>query len=206
MTSTDPSALDQPRRALGVRDLITIGVLAAIALVISIVVGIASATTILGAFFYVAAAAFFVSIVFLLAAVRVRKTGTLFLMGTIVSLPGLMTGNVVGVAACAAGWLIADLIAGRYTSRVRIIVAYVVGSTLQFAGYTFLLFLSAGDYLTASRDTFQLSDEAIQEYLGYLTWPVFAGATALTAILSAAGALLSARIIRKHFVKAGLIQ
>ncbi len=205
MTSNIQSTLDQPRRVLGVRDLITIGVLAAIALVISVVVGVASATTIIGSFFYTAVAAFFVSIVFLLAAVRVRKTGTLFLMGTIVSLPGLMTGNIVGVAACAGGWLIADLIAGRYTSRSRIIVAYVVGSTLQFAGYTFPLFLSASDYLAARSETFRLSDQAIQEYLSYVSWPVFVGATALTAILSAAGALLSARIIRKHFVKAGLI-
>lgn len=196
----------QTRRRLGIRDLITIGVLAAIALVISVVVGLASATTIIGSFFYTAIAAFFVSIVFLLAAVRVRTTGTLFLMGTIVSLPGLMTGNVIGVAACAAGWLVADLIAGRYTSRTRIIVAYVAGSTFQFAGYTFPLFLSAGDYLTERTETFRLSDEAIQEYLSYVSWPVFVSATALTAILGAAGALLSARIIRRHFVKAGLIR
>lgn len=200
------ASTDQPRRTMSVRDLITIGVLAAIALVVSIAVGLVAATTVIGAFFYTAVASFFVSIVFLLAAVRVRKTGTLFLIGTIVSLPGLMTGNVIGVVGCAAGWAIAEVIAGRYTSRTRIVAAYVVGSTLQFVGYTLPLFLSAAESLRASQEQYHLSDEAIQEYLSYLTWPVFLGATALTAVLSLAGALVSARIIRKHFVKAGLIR
>ncbi|WP_158573764.1 MptD family putative ECF transporter S component [Micromonospora craniellae] len=194
------------RSRLDVRDLITVGVLAAVALVISVIVGVASATTVIGAFFYTAVAAFFVSIVFLLAAVRIRKTGTLFLMGTIVSLPGLTTGNIVGVAACAVGWLLADVIAGHYTHRARIVVAYVAGSTFQFTGYTLPLFLSAGEHLTTRNGTYRLSDEAIQEYLSYVTWPVFVGATLLTAVLSAAGALLSARVIRKHFRKAGLVR
>ena len=66
--------------------------------------------------------------------------------------------------------------------------------------------LSAGDYLAARKDLFHLSDEAIQEYLGYVSWPVFAGATALVAVLSLAGALVAARIIRRHFVKAGLVR
>ena len=56
------------------------------------------------------------------------------------------------------------------------------------------------------KDLFHLSDEAIQEYLGYVSCPVFAGATALVAVLSLAGALVAARIIRRHFVKAGLVR
>ena len=65
-----------------------------------------------------------------LSVVRIRKPGTIFLMGTIVSLLGLMSGNIVGVADCVAGWLVADAIAGYYASRRRIITAYVVGSSL----------------------------------------------------------------------------
>ncbi|WP_084682524.1 MptD family putative ECF transporter S component [Actinomyces israelii] len=199
-------AASRPRQRLGVRDLVTIGMLSAIALVISTVVGMICATTIIGAFLYIAVAAFFVAIVFLLGAVRIRKPGTIFLMGTIVSLLGMMSGNVVGVAGCVAGWLVADAIAGRYASRGRIIAAYVVGSALQFVGFMLPIFLSAGDYLAARKDLFHLSDEAIQEYLGYVSWPVFAGATALVAVLSLAGALVAARIIRRHFVKAGLVR
>ena len=143
---------------------------------------------------------------FLLGAVRIRKPGTIFLMGTIVSLLGLMSGNIIGVAGCVAGWLVADAIAGRYASRGRIIAAYVVGSALQFVGFMLPIFLSAGDYLAARKDLFHLSDEAVQEYLGYVSWPVFAGATALVAVLSLAGVLMAARIIRRHFVKAGLVR
>lgn len=198
----------QPRRTLTVRDLVTIGTLAAIALVISVVIGFVCAMSIIGAFFYTAVAAFFVAVVFLLVAIKVRKFGAFLLVGTAVSLPGLMTGNVPGVAACIAGWLIADVIANRrrYGSRADIIIAYVVGSAIQFAGFTFPLFLSASEYLNARREVMHLSDEAIRDFLSYISWPVFFGATALTAILSAAGALIAARMIRKHFVKAGLVQ
>ena len=66
--------------------------------------------------------------------------------------------------------------------------------------------LSAGDYLAVRKDLFHLSDEAIQEYLGYASWLVLAGATVLVAVLSLAGALVAARIIRRHFVKAGLVR
>ena len=161
MASPDQPMASRPRQRLGVRDLVTIGMLSAIALVISTVVGMICATTIIGAFLYIAVAAFFVAIVFLLGAVRIRKPGTIFLMGTIVSLLGMMSGNVVGVAGCVAGWLVADAIAGRYASRGRIIAAYVVGSALQFVGFMLPIFLSAGDYLAARKDLFHLSDEAI---------------------------------------------
>lgn len=64
----------------------------------------------------------------------------------------------------------------------------------------------APHHLTGRCGTYELSEEAMQEHLGYVTWPVFAGATVLTAVLALLGALISARIIRKHFAKAGLIQ
>lgn len=153
-----------------------------------------------------------------LSVVRIRKPGTIFLMGTIVSPLGLRGGDVVGVADCVAGWLVADSIAGYYASRGRIvaayvvggafqlIAAYVVGGAFQLVGFMPPIFLSAGDYLAARKDLLHLSDEAIQEYLGYVSRPVFAGAAALVAVLSLAGALVAARIIRRHVVKAGLVR
>ena len=141
-----------------------------------------------------------------LSVVRIRKPGTIFLMGTIVSPLGLRGGDVVGVADCVAGWLVADSIAGYYASRGRIVAAYVVGGAFQLVGFMPPIFLSAGDYLAARKDLFHLSDEAIQEYLGYVSRPVFAGAAALVAVLSLAGALVAARIIRRHVVKAGLVR
>ena len=136
-----------------------------------------------------------------LGVVRIRKPGTIFLMGTTVSPLGLRGGDVVGVADC-----VADSIAGYYASRGRIVAAYVVGGAFQLVGFMPPIFLSAGDYLAARKDLFHLSDEAIQEYLGYVSRPVFAGAAALVAVLSLAGALVAARIIRRHVVKAGLVR
>lgn len=202
-----PSSHMVGRRTLSTRDLITIGILSAIALVISFLIGIATATTIVGAFVYTAIASFFTAIVFLLGAARVRKFGTLLLMGTVVSLPGLTAGNFLGVVGSILGWAIADLVAqrGRYQSRSALIIAYVLGCTLQFVSYTLPLFLSAATYLRSRQDRFHLSETQIQQYLHYVSWPTFFISTLLTTLFSLAGALVSVRIIDRHFAKAGKV-
>ena len=120
---------------LGARDFITIGIFAAIMLVIFFVIGGAAGMTLVGTVANVPVTAFFTSIVYMLLVSKVRKKGTFLIMGTIAALPGLMAANVIGVIASIAGWIIAESVASfnHYKNKKVLIFNYVLECTLHLA-------------------------------------------------------------------------
>lgn len=192
---------------LGARDFITIGIFAAIMLVIFFVIGGAAGMTLVGTVANVPITAFFTSIVYMLLVSKVRKKGTFLIMGTIAALPGLMAANVIGVIASIAGWIIAESVASfnHYKNKKVLIFSYVLGCTLHSAGFTLPMYLSNAQYLIDRQEILHLTDEALAMYLKMFTWPMYFGMVALTVVTSFLGALISTRILKKHFEKAGLL-
>ena len=180
------------------RDFISIGIYGAISLVIFFVVGGIAGLTIVGTVANIPITSFFTSIAYMLLVLKVRKKGTFLIMGIINVLPGLMA---------AIGWAAAEVIASanHYQSKKILVLTYVVGCTLQSALFTLPMYLSNAQYLTERQEILHLTDAALQQYLSMFTWPVYAGMVLLTAVLSLLGAVISIRILKKHFVKAGLI-
>jgi len=192
---------------LGARDFITIGIFAAIMLVIFFVIGGAAGMTLVGTVANVPITAFFTSIVYMLLVSKVRKKGTFLIMGTIAALPGLMAANVIGVIASIAGWIIAESVASfnHYKNKKVLIFSYVLGCTLHSAGFTLPMYLSNAQYLIDRQEILHLTDEALAMYLKMFTWPMYFGMVALTVVTSFLGALISTRILKRHFEKAGLL-
>ena len=104
---------------LNARDFITIGVLAAINLVIFFVTGGIAGMTLIGTVANIPITSFFTSIAYMLLVSKVRKKGAFMIMGIISALPGLMAANVIGVIATIVGWIIAELVASinQYKSK-----------------------------------------------------------------------------------------
>ena len=50
-----------------------------------------------------------------------------------------------------------------------------------------------------------LTDEALKQYLQFFSWQVYGAVIILTIITSLLGALISFKILKKHFEKAGVI-
>ena len=192
---------------LGARDFISIGIFAAISLVIFFAIGGAAGMTLIGTVANIPITAFFTSIAYMLLVLKVRKKGTFLIMGMVSALPGLMAANVIGVIASIAGWIIAEIVASanHYKSKKVLILSYVIGCTLHSAGYTLPMYLSNAQYLIDRQEILHLTDAALQQYLQMFTWPMFFGMAALTIVTSFLGALISTRILRKHFEKAGLL-
>ncbi|MBF1257216.1 MAG: MptD family putative ECF transporter S component, partial [Stomatobaculum longum] len=67
------------------------------------------------------------------------------------------------------------------------------------------MYLSNAQYLIDRQEIFHLTDEALAVYLKMFTWPMFFIMVALTVVTSFLGAVLSTRILKKHFEKAGLL-
>ena len=192
---------------LSARDFITLGIFAAINLVIFFVVGAAAGLTLIGTLANIPITAFFTSIAYMLLVSKVRKKGTFLIMGTISALPGLMAANVIGVIVSIAGWIVAEIIASanHYKSKAVLIFTYVLGCTLHSAGFTLPMYLSNAQYLIDRQEILHLTDEALAVYLQMFTWPMYFGMVALTVITSFLGAVISIRILKKHFEKAGLL-
>ena len=192
---------------LDTRDFITIGIFAAISLVIFFVIGGAAGMTLIGTVANIPITVFFTSIAYMLLVSKVRKRGTFLIMGTISALPGLMAANVIGVIASVVGWFMAEIVvsANHYKNKKVLIFVYVLGCTLHSAGYTLPMYLSNAQYLIDRQEIFHLTDEALAVYLKMFTWPMFFIMVALTVVTSFLGAVLSTRILKKHFEKAGLL-
>lgn len=192
---------------LAARDFITIGIFAAISLVIFFVIGGAAGMTLVGTVANIPITVFFTSIAYMLLVSKVRKRGTFLIMGTISALPGLMAANIIGVIASIVGWIIAEIVASSncYRSKAVLIFTYVLGCTLHSAGYTLPMYLSNAQYLIDRKEILHLTDEALAVYLKMFTWPMFFSMVALTVVTSFLGAFISTRILKKHFEKAGLL-
>ncbi|WP_044962646.1 MptD family putative ECF transporter S component [Treponema denticola] len=193
---------------LNARDFIFIGIFAAVALLIFFITGALAALTLFGTIANIPITLFFVSIAFMLAASKVRKTGVFFIMGIIIVLPGFMAANGIGVGLSIIGWFIAETLAAtmKYKDKKAIILSYVLGSTLQTALFTLPMYLSHGEYFVQRKEILHLTDEALQQYLHVVgSWQMYGSMIALTVITSLAGAWLSMRILKKHFEKAGMV-
>lgn len=192
---------------LNSRDLISIGIFGAISLVIFFVTGGLAALTLVGTVANIPIICFFTSIAYMLLVSKVRKKGTFLIMGIINVLPGFMAANVIGVAASIAGWVVAEIIATtrHYNGKKTLILAYVVGCTLQSAGFTLPMYLSNAQYLVERKEILHLTDAALSQYIQMFTWPMFGSMVLLTVLTSLFGAIISTRILKKHFIKAGLL-
>ena len=193
---------------LNARDFIFIGIFAAVALLIFFITGALAALTLFGTIANIPITLFFVSIAFMLAASKVRKTGVFFIMGIIIVLPGFMAANGIGVGLSIIGWFIAETLASmmKYKDKKAIILPYMLGSALQTALFTLPMYLSHGEYFVQRKEILHLTDEALQQYLQVVgSWQMYGSMIALTVITSFAGAWLSMQILKKHFEKAGMV-
>ncbi|MDK7723918.1 MptD family putative ECF transporter S component [Slackia exigua] len=193
--------------AIGPRDLVSIGVFGALSLLIFFVVGGIAGLTVVGTVANIPIVCFFTSIVYLLLAAKVKKPGTFLIMGTINVLPGLMAANVLGVLGSIAGWAVAEAVATRvgYANRRGLVAAYVTGCTLQSALYTLPIYLSATQYLSERQEILRLTDETMAQFVALFSGPMYAGMVALTIATSLAGALISLKVMKKHFERAGIV-
>lgn len=193
--------------AIGPRDLVSIGVFGALSLFIFFVVGSIAGLTVVGTVANIPIVCFFTSIVYLLLTAKVKKSGTFLIMGTINVLPGLMAANVFGILGGIAGWAVAEAVATRvgYANRKGLVAAYVTGCTLQSALFTLPMYLSAAQYLSERQEILRLTDEAMAQFVALFTGPMYVGMVVLTVATSLMGALVSLRVMKKHFEKAGIV-
>ena len=197
-------SLEQGKRKLTAKDAITAGALGAVCIAIRFVFMLVG-----GVSPYVWFATHFVDAiligpVFMLLVAKIRKNG-----------PFLITSLVTGLVLVSATWMfpITGLVggilcelclkAGQFQKKGWLVLGFFCFN-LGFIGDFLPLWFTKESYLEYAA---QMMDPGYMTTMeGLLTWPVFGVIVLSILVGSILGALLGMKLMRKHFVKAGLAQ
>ena len=194
---------------LGSKDVISIGIFTAVYLVIYTTLGLTvGLIPIIGAFLFCPLSNLFTGTVFMLIAVKVRKTGVFMIAGLAMAAFTLTSSNMFGVAGCAIAAVIAEAIAsrGNYAKAGMLVMAFAVYETLRYGSYLLPMFLNSEAYFVAAAERWGVEGGALERYSKLFNWGGFAGLFTVTLVTALLGAWIGVKILSKHFRKAGLIQ
>lgn len=197
---------EERKRKLQVKDFIALGVLNAVFVAIFSVAGLTLGMIPAMCLVMPALAALPLGVVFMLLVAKVAKQGVFFISGMLQGLVFLLLGRywpvIVSIVAMA---LIGEiLVGGRYQSSRRVAAGYV----LLMLGYALGSFAPMVFFAQAYRTmaVAQGYDAGyIDQLLALLNGPVLAAILAVTAAGGAVGAYFGRRVLKKHFIKAGIV-
>lgn len=196
--------IDKTNR-LNSRDLISLGIFNAIAVIGYMVVTSVACTTLIGMFVSTAAAFLVIGVVYMLMAVKMKKRGMFIICGILMATIGLIVGHIYTSIGSILGGLLAEVIAGKYGSTKRIVAAYMAFTFSDFVGTFLPTFLLGAKYLASRGAKFGMTAEVIEPYVGYFSGLGFAILSVVNLLCAFLGALIGIGILKKHFKKAGLI-
>lgn len=193
------------QKGLTVKDLVIMGVFAALLTVCSMIGGVFFAITPALTFYFSIGAALLPGPVFLLLLAKVPKRWVLTIIGAIISILSLILGMHWGM--CIGGLvasILSDVIAGsrRYRSKKMNILAYIVYS-----------FGPMGTYIAYFADpegwaSTMLKNGTTQEYIRTMndaaSWWVLAVMIIGTILVAGLSGAVGSRLLRKQFEKAGI--
>ncbi|OZG60268.1 ABC transporter permease [Bifidobacterium lemurum] len=204
---TEQTTTDVASNRLTVPDLITIGVFTALYFVMVCVATLSSTlfTGGFGSIFLPAISALISGCVFMLLAARVGKFGGITVMGVVIGLFLFISGHfVLSFIASIVFPLAADLIAraGKYKSKTLLLVSYVVFS-YGLTGPILPLWFMKNAYVASleNRGKDAAYINGVFENINVGTFWLSMGAILVCAVL---GGWFGQRMMRKHFVKAGI--
>lgn len=198
--------MNERKKRLNARDLITLGIFNAIAIVCYAVVVALVCTTVMGLFFSTAAAFLVLGTVYMVTVAKVRKRGTYFVCGLIMSVVGLIGGRIFTTVGCIAGGVIAELLVGDYTKVKRIILAYCSYAVAVALGIYLPAFMMGAEYIAKMGAKRGMTLETAQSYMSLYTPTMLAIVIAANIVGALAGALIGRKVLKKHFIKAGLVK
>ncbi|RCS62083.1 MULTISPECIES: MptD family putative ECF transporter S component [Microbacterium] len=208
MTDTAlPPGSARPRLSLrfSARDLVNVAMFAVLMIVVTYAIGMLGIVSPLVWLAVVPVSVLVNGIVFMLFVTRVRHAGMVTLLGVVVALFYLLTGNTVfssiGIIVLA---VLAEVVlwGGGYRSRWAAIWAYTIFALSFFTPFLPLVFDREG-YLTSPSFT-RMGDEYVAGADALTTLPVLGVLAVAVAVAGFLGGLLGSAVLRKHFVRAGL--
>ena len=198
----------QEKKKLGIKDFALMGIFEAVMFALAMVLMMVTGVTPVVYLFYPAVFAFASGPLFMLVAVKVRTFGAFLVPSAVMGvLLGLMGAQTLLITVIVFG-LIAEAIAnsGSYRDFKRIAIAYVVLMLGYYAGDTAPIYVFTDWYIQqATGGAAGVDMTYLNELIGTAkSWLGIASVIACV-VGAAAGVVVGRKILRKHFVKAGLV-
>lgn len=193
------------KRSLETKDLITTGIFSTLFLVVTMVSGMFFAPNPVLTFLMPAAVAFFTGPVYMLLLAKVPKRGPTIILGIIMGIVMFVTGMfwLWSIAYVLLGLLAGEIAAtGGFKKYKLNMLSFGVFSLNPMAAYMmiWLDWQSFQAYLT-SKGTEQAYLDAMFRAAQDWMLPAMIGGTFVAALL---GAILGTRLLKKHFIRAGV--
>jgi energy-coupling factor transport system substrate-specific component len=191
---------------MNVRDLATIGIFTVLMTIIAVVIAIASSFVLYFSLFVSSPIiAFILAPFYMYMVLKVHKRGTAFLYGLIFAFIYVISGTpylaVWFLLAAAAGEL-SMAGAGAYTNPFRVAVSWIVFTLFRATNGMIDIWFFTKQYLASGVSRAHFFQVA--RFYNSVPWVMLI--LALAAAGAAAGCLVSAGMIKRHFQKSGLLQ
>jgi energy-coupling factor transport system substrate-specific component len=189
---------------LNARDLITIGVFNALILVVYIVMqAILQPLPGMG-LFNGGVSAFIMAPLYLILVARVHKRGVFFITSVLYSLLVATVGMYTAILPVLLAGVLGDLIAGlrAFRSLVAVVAGYTVFKTLETVGNYSVIVINPERFAANMEPVVRA--KWLESAAMFNVW-MGAFVLVFTFVGALAGGVLATRILRKHFVKAGLV-
>jgi energy-coupling factor transport system substrate-specific component len=191
-------------KGLSSRDLITIGIFNAVSIVLYIVIGIATMPVpLLHILAVQPLAAIVCGAVFLLLATKVQKQGIFLVSGL---LYGIIFSILMGLyATLILGPLfgfIADKVCGDYKSSIKMSVGYSVFMLGLYYGQIFFFFFFTDWFLALFEGNALAHKQTVTQVM---TGGMLGIMTVVILLTGALGGFIGTKMLKKHFIKAGVV-
>lgn len=193
---------------LKVSDLISIGVYTAIYFILVTIATFASAMLPgLSNVFLPALAALISGTVYMLMVAKVQKFGAISIMGIVMGIFFFVSGHfILSFAANVVFWVLADFVAskGNYKSKKLIMASYILFS-YGLTGPILPLWFMKDAYM-ANLEARGKSAEYIANVFNYITTGSFFICIISILVCAIIGGIFGMKMVKKHFVKAGIVE
>lgn len=204
-SSTRTRPLAAPAKGLAPRDLINIGVFSAIYFAVTFIGAMIGFLGPVMMFVGFALSVLINGTVIMLFLARTRVLGALTIMGLVVGILMVLMGHVwYTLAVTPVLGILADLIvrSGRYRSGALNVLAYGVFSLWMVTPLMPIIFQADAYFAQSAQDMGQAYADSMRR----LVTPWFiAGWAVVEFLISVVSAWIGTRILRKHFVRAGIV-
>ncbi len=195
------------KKGLMSKDLITLSIFTLLySICLFLVAGISGMIPI-GFIFHAAIASIPCGIIYFYLRAKVPKKGSIMVQTLIFALIYFMVGNPVSVPiAIILGGLIAEVISasGNYMSFWKNTLGYCAVIVLTWLGFMFNMIFQKDYYMTYAVERGS-SGAYVEQLINVANGPLFFVALGVTIIAAVLGALLGRKVLKKHFVKAGMV-
>lgn len=201
------SQIEKTVDRLSVKDLVLVGVLGAAAAVVCMVIGIVCGLSPITNPFYPVLAAIPNGIIYMLMLAKVPKRGVFTISGVVYSLIFLVMGTFWFTVLCFfVSCVVADVVMwGNPRSPKRMLASYAVSVAGLSFGYSGAIVLLR-DAFNATMQRNGIPAEYSATLNSFISDPMLLVMVVVGVVLALTGGLIGRKVMRKHFVRAGLVE